>query len=84
MGTEEGPATDVGAEGAEAADGDDGDDGDGEGPADAADATPGWGLTGFDGGSSRKSPDPEVTVTDSEGTGSAGRLICEGRDRCDS
>jgi hypothetical protein len=40
--------------------------------------------TGDDGGSSRKSPDPEASVTDSEGTGSAGRLICEGRDRCDS
>jgi hypothetical protein len=37
-----------------------------------------------EGGSSRKSPEPEVTVTDSEGSGSAGRLICEGRERCDS
>jgi hypothetical protein len=47
-------------------------------------AAPGCPGTGRDGGSSRKSPEPEVTVTDSEGTGSAGRLIWEGRERCDS
>lgn len=34
------------------------------------------------GGVSRKSPEPEVT--DSGASGSAGRLICDGRDSCDS
>lgn len=52
------------------------------GPPDVVPPVPGTDRTDPDGGSSRKSPEPEVT--ESSGSASAGRLICDGRDRCDS